>query len=69
MSVSEGDQGLGERKPVHSKGMGNCVHWYRRAGGAVVPAAVLELADQLLLLRVHADHGLPCGQVLAGLVG
>jgi hypothetical protein len=25
MSVSEGDQGLGERKPVRSKGMGNCV--------------------------------------------
>src|SRR5262249_11401925 len=31
---------------------------YRRALGFPFPAAVLEVADQLLLLRVHGDHGL-----------
>src|SRR5262245_48285467 len=32
----------------------------RLALGAVVGAAVPEVADQLLLLRIHGDDGLPC---------
>ena len=44
------------------------VHPDRPARGPPLPAAVLELADQFLLLGVHADHGIPGRQMLAGLL-
>jgi hypothetical protein len=40
------------------------IHRLGLAGGLPLPATVGELADQLLLLGVHAPHRLPGSQML-----
>jgi hypothetical protein len=42
---------------------------HRRAPGLIFPAAVLELADEFLLLRIDRDHRLTGSDMLADTPG